>query len=75
MAQEVTALRLEENAMILERELVFRGSRGSEKLITLFDSGSMYSCISPEKLRLWNDRCLCLNRLMLKPQALASLSR
>lgn len=49
MAQEVTALKRKENAMILERELEFRGSRGSGKLITLFDSGSTYSCISPEK--------------------------
>jgi len=35
--------------MILERELEFRGSRGTEKLNTLFDSGSTYSCVSPEK--------------------------
>jgi len=49
MAQEVTALKREGNAMILERELEFRGSRGSEKLMALFDSGSTYSCISPEK--------------------------
>jgi hypothetical protein len=49
MAQEVTVLKRRGDAMILERELEFRGSRGSEKLITLFDSGSTYSCISPEK--------------------------
>jgi hypothetical protein len=49
MAQEVTLLKRKGNAMILERELEFRGSRGSEKLITLFDSGSTYSCISLEK--------------------------
>ena len=49
MAQEVTILKREGNAMILERELEFRGSRGREKLITLFDSGSTSSCISPER--------------------------
>jgi len=49
MAQEVTALKHEGGAMILERELEFRGSRGSAKLNTLFDSGSTYSCVSPEK--------------------------
>ncbi len=35
--------------MIIERELEFRGSRGSENLRTLFDSGATYSCIPPEK--------------------------
>lgn len=49
MAQEVTALKRKGDAMILERELEFRGSPGSERLITLFDSGSTYSRISLEK--------------------------
>ena len=35
--------------MIIERDLEFRGSIGSETLHALFDGGSTYSCISPEK--------------------------
>ena len=35
--------------MIVEKKLLFEGSLDSAKLTALFDSGSTYSCIKPEK--------------------------
>ncbi len=34
--------------MVLTQTLNFRGSKGRDDLLTLFDSGSTYSCLSPE---------------------------
>lgn len=34
--------------MILEKDLTFRGSKGSAQLRALFDSGATYSCIHPD---------------------------
>jgi hypothetical protein len=34
--------------MILERDITFRGSKGSAQLRALFDSGATYSCIRPD---------------------------
>lgn len=36
--------------MLIERELEYAGSLGETKLMTLFDSGATYSCISPDKV-------------------------
>lgn len=38
-------------AMILEKELLFEGALGEQRLTALFDTGSTYSCIHPDCVR------------------------
>jgi hypothetical protein len=40
----------EEKFMLITRDLTFRGAKGQAELRALFDSGSTFSCITPEAL-------------------------